>query len=139
MARKLIEGLSKPAVYYDLELAEDFETLSQNTTWLLENNIDKTIVIDEVQRHLPLFPQLRALIDRKREPGRFILLGSAEDFPTRCLHPTTVTGINGSRISLKRMSNRICRQWELPPPFHCLTISCEWYHTCTARCLTIRH
>ncbi|WP_026350960.1 ATP-binding protein [Dyadobacter beijingensis] len=77
LARKLIDGLSKPAIYYDLELVEDFETLSQNATWVLENSIDKTIVIDEVQRYLPLFPQLRALIDRKREAGRFILLGSA--------------------------------------------------------------
>lgn len=77
LARKLIDRLSKPAIYYDLELVEDFETISQNTTWVLENNIDKTIVIDEVQRHLPLFPQLRALIDRKREAARFILLASA--------------------------------------------------------------
>lgn len=77
LARKLISELNKPAVYYDLELVEDFETISQNTTWVLENNIDKTIVIDEVQRLLPLFPQLRALVDRKREAARFILLGSA--------------------------------------------------------------
>lgn len=77
LARKLIGELNKPAVYYDLELTEDFETISQNTTWVLENNIDKTIVIDEVQRLLPLFPQLRALVDRKREAARFILLGSA--------------------------------------------------------------
>ncbi|MDR6807825.1 putative AAA+ superfamily ATPase [Dyadobacter sp. BE34] len=77
LARKLIGELNKPVVYYDLELVEDFETLSQNTTWVLENNINKTIVIDEVQRLLPLFPQLRALVDRKREAGRFILLGSA--------------------------------------------------------------
>lgn len=77
LARKLISELNKPAVYYDLELVEDFETVSQNTTWVLENNIDKTIVIDEVQRLLPLFPQLRALVDRKPEAARFILLGSA--------------------------------------------------------------
>lgn len=77
LARKLISELNKPAVYYDLELVEDFETISQNTTWVLENNIDKTIVIDEVQRLLPLFPQLRALVDRKREAARFILLGPA--------------------------------------------------------------
>lgn len=77
LARKLIEELKKPAIYYDLELVEDFQTLTQNTTWILENNIEKTIIIDEVQRHLPLFPQLRALVDRKREPARFILLGSA--------------------------------------------------------------
>nr|WP_295929359.1 ATP-binding protein [uncultured Dyadobacter sp.] len=77
LARKLIGELNKPAVYYDLELTEDFQTISENTTWVLENNIDKTIVIDQVQRLLPLFPQLRALVDRKREAARFILLGSA--------------------------------------------------------------
>ncbi|NIJ50984.1 ATP-binding protein [Dyadobacter arcticus] len=77
LAQKLMTELQKPSVYFDLELAEDFEAISQNTTWLLENNIDKTIVIDEVQRLLPLFTQLRAIIDRKREAARFILLGSA--------------------------------------------------------------
>lgn len=77
LARKLMDELRKPAIYYDLELIEDFQIISQNTTWVLENNIDKTIVIDEVQRLLPLFTQLRALVDRKREAARFILLGSA--------------------------------------------------------------
>lgn len=77
LAQKLMTRLQKPSLYFDLELSEDFETLSSNTTWILDNNTDKTIVIDEVQRLLPLFPQLRALIDRKREAARFILLGSA--------------------------------------------------------------
>ncbi len=77
LAQKLMTRLERPSLYFDLELSEDYSTLSQNTTWILDNNTDKTIVIDEVQRFLPLFPQLRALIDRQREPARFILLGSA--------------------------------------------------------------
>lgn len=77
LVQKLMTRLDRPSQYFDLELSEDYETLSQNTTWILDNNTDKTIVIDEVQRYLPLFPQLRALIDRKCEPSRFILLGSA--------------------------------------------------------------
>jgi predicted AAA+ superfamily ATPase len=77
LAQKLMAELNKPSIYFDLELAEDFQTLSTDTSWVIENNADKTIVIDEVQRLLPLFPQLRALIDRKREAARFILLGSA--------------------------------------------------------------
>ncbi len=44
---------------------------------MIDNNHDKTIVIDEIQRYLPLLPQLRGLIDRNRKAGRFILLGSA--------------------------------------------------------------
>jgi predicted AAA+ superfamily ATPase len=35
------------------------------------------VIIDEVQRKKDLFPVLRALIDQKRKPGRFLLLGSA--------------------------------------------------------------
>jgi uncharacterized protein len=35
------------------------------------------VILDEVQRMPALFPLLRALVDRQRTPGRFILLGSA--------------------------------------------------------------
>lgn len=34
-------------------------------------------VLDEVQRVLPLFPALKASVDRDRRPGRFVLTGSA--------------------------------------------------------------
>lgn len=116
LSRKLTDELSKPAVYYDLELAEDFETLSQNTTWVLENNIDKTIVIDEVQRHLPLFPQLRALVDRKREAARFILLGSASpDFLQKSSESLA------GRIAYHELSPILRSEAEsafIPPPTH---------------------
>jgi predicted AAA+ superfamily ATPase len=45
--------------------------------WFLEQHLDKCVIIDEVQRMPELFPLLRALIDRQREPARFVLLGSA--------------------------------------------------------------
>ncbi len=77
LVKSLMRQLNRASVYFDLELAEDYKTLATNTTWVIENNQDKTIVIDEVQRFLPLLPQLRGLIDRNRQPGRFILLGSA--------------------------------------------------------------
>jgi len=35
------------------------------------------VVIDEVQRRLDLFPILRVLVDRKDNPARFLILGSA--------------------------------------------------------------
>lgn len=39
--------------------------------------MDKCVIIDEVQRMPELFTLLRALVDQRREPARFILLGSA--------------------------------------------------------------
>lgn len=77
LVKSLMSQLNKSSIYFDLEIAEDFETLVNNTTWVIDNNQDKTIVIDEIQRYLPLLPQLRGLIDRNRIAGRFILLGSA--------------------------------------------------------------
>ncbi|MFN8348573.1 MAG: ATP-binding protein [Spirosomataceae bacterium] len=77
LAKQLARELTKPSLYFDLELFDDFQTLSQNAAWVIDNNRDKTIIIDEVQRFLPLFPQLRGLIDRDRQAGRFVLLGSA--------------------------------------------------------------
>lgn len=77
LVKSLMNHLRKSSLYFDLEIAEDYETLVNNTTWVIDNNQDKTIVIDEIQRHLPLLPQLRGLIDRNRKAGRFILLGSA--------------------------------------------------------------
>lgn len=77
LVKSLMSQLNKSSIYFDLEIAEDYETLVNNTTWVLDNNQDKTIVIDEIQRYLPLLPQLRGLIDRNRKAGRFILLGSA--------------------------------------------------------------
>lgn len=77
LVKSLMTQLHQSSVYFDLEIAEDYETLVNNTTWVIDNNQDKTIVIDEIQRYLPLLPQLRGLIDRNRKAGRFILLGSA--------------------------------------------------------------
>ena len=43
----------------------------------LEQFTDQTVILDEIHRLPDLFPDLRGLIDRNRQPGRFILLGSA--------------------------------------------------------------
>jgi predicted AAA+ superfamily ATPase len=77
LVKSLMSQLNRTSLYFDLEIAEDYEILVNNTTWIIDNNQDKTIIIDEIQRHLPLLPQLRGLIDRYRQAGRFILLGSA--------------------------------------------------------------
>ena len=77
LAKKLQVKLGKESVYFDLEDSRDLEKIQQNQASFLETFEDKTVILDEVQRLPGLFPELRGLIDRKREPGRFILLGSA--------------------------------------------------------------
>lgn len=69
--------LNKPCVYFDLESPKVMAQLKENPEWFLSQYQDKTVIIDEVQLMLELFPLLRSLIDENRVAGRFILLGSA--------------------------------------------------------------
>lgn len=66
----------KKAVYLDLENPEDQFKLSRPDIYL-QKLTDQLVIIDEVQLMPELFPLLRSLIDQKRTPGRFLLLGSA--------------------------------------------------------------
>ena len=68
-----LQSQSKP-IYLDLKLPGDLLKL-ENPQPYFEHFSDR--LIDEVQRKLEIFPVLRALIDQKRRPGRFLLLGSA--------------------------------------------------------------
>ncbi|HNS18334.1 MAG TPA: ATP-binding protein [Bacteroidales bacterium] len=76
LIKMIREKLDKPSIYLDLETISDYSKLADPETYLREQQ-DKTVIIDEVQRLPGLFPLLRALIDLKKEPARFILLGSA--------------------------------------------------------------
>lgn len=63
-------------LYLDLERPSDLAKLTDPELFL-SRHTDKLVVMDEVQRLPELFAMLRALIDEKRVPGRFLLLGSA--------------------------------------------------------------
>lgn len=76
LLKKLLAELPKPAHYLDLELPSDARKLVDAEIYFSQF-ADQTIVVDEVQRMPALFPLIRALVDQRREPGRFILLGSA--------------------------------------------------------------
>jgi predicted AAA+ superfamily ATPase len=67
---------TKRTHYLDLEFPEDLAKLQQPTLFL-EGLQDDCVVLDEIHHMPEIFPILRALIDRNRVPGRFILLGSA--------------------------------------------------------------
>ncbi|WP_075348659.1 ATP-binding protein [Algoriphagus marinus] len=68
--------LEKDSIYIDLEKASDRAKLV-DAELFLKGQADKTVILDEIQLMPELFAELRSLIDEQREPGRFILLGSA--------------------------------------------------------------
>jgi hypothetical protein len=68
--------LDRESIYIDLEKSSDRAKLV-DAELFLKGNADKTVILDEIQLMPELFSALRSLIDEQREPGRFILLGSA--------------------------------------------------------------
>lgn len=76
LAKQLIKKIEKETVYIDIENPRDRVKLSDPVLFF-ENNMDRCIIIDEIQLMPELFSVLRPIIDMKRETGRFIILGSA--------------------------------------------------------------
>ena len=61
--------------YFDLEDPLSLARLEEPRTAL--DPLQGLVVIDEVQRRPDLFPVLRVLVDRRENPARFLILGSA--------------------------------------------------------------
>lgn len=76
LANQLRKQLNKASIYIDLEDQEDLKKILDNKIFFEENK-DKCVIIDEIQRLPELFATLRGVIDKHRVPARFILLGSA--------------------------------------------------------------
>ena len=76
LAKQIMSESAKPTLYLDLELQSDLFKLNDAELFLSQHT-EKLIVIDEVQNKKELYPLLRALVDKTREPGQFLLLGSA--------------------------------------------------------------
>jgi len=76
LVKSMLEQYPREAIYLDLESDEDLVKL-RNAEQYFNARQDKLIIIDEVQRKPGLFVLLRSVIDKRRENGRFILLGSA--------------------------------------------------------------
>lgn len=73
---KMVTKQRGESLYLDLERPSDLAKLTDPELFLTRY-ADKFIVLDEIQRRPELFAVLRALIDERRMPGRFLLLGSA--------------------------------------------------------------
>lgn len=77
LAKNIAAISNKPTYYLDLEKEEDYNLLKTNAYPFLMSLKDHCVIIDEVQTLPSLFTALRPIIDEHREPGRFVLLGSA--------------------------------------------------------------
>ncbi|MDA1349718.1 MAG: AAA family ATPase [Chloroflexi bacterium] len=73
LARQILDEGSPN--YFDLEDPASLSRLEEPLTAL--QSLQGLVVIDEVQRRPDLFPILRVLADRRDNPARFLLLGSA--------------------------------------------------------------
>jgi predicted AAA+ superfamily ATPase len=76
LARRLVDQRGAAAVYLDLEMDESRRKLAEPAPYL-RSLADRLVVLDEIQHVPELFATLRGLIDERREPGRFLILGSA--------------------------------------------------------------
>jgi uncharacterized protein len=68
---------SDPYLYLDMESPRDVAKLGEDVETFFKHHQDKLVILDEVQAQPHLFPVLRSVIDKKRDKGRFLLLGSA--------------------------------------------------------------
>ncbi len=73
---KLILSKRADSIYLDLEKPSDLLKLSDPELYLGPHQ-DHLVCLDEIQRRPEIFPVLRSLVDEKRIPGRFLVLGSA--------------------------------------------------------------
>ncbi len=76
LAKFLMQKIGKDSVYLDLENPMDLAKLSDPILFFNRNQ-DKCIVLDEIQLAPELFPILRSMVDAKKVPARYIILGSA--------------------------------------------------------------
>ncbi len=75
LARQVAAKRRGEVHWFDLELPSALARLEQPETAL--SGLRGLIVLDEIQRRPELFPVLRALVDRRPLPARFLILGSA--------------------------------------------------------------
>ncbi|HEY4289156.1 MAG TPA: ATP-binding protein [Puia sp.] len=87
LVKGIAENQPHKPIYFDLEDDADLNRL-KDPGFIFNQYQDNCIVLDEVQRMPELFTLLRPAIDKHRQPGRFILTGSAS--------PAFVKGVSES-------------------------------------------
>ncbi len=98
IAKKILKSLNNKGIILDLENPADYQKL-QSPLLFLKDFENVCVIIDEIQKIPELFEVLRYMIDQKRKPSRFLILGSA--------NPKLIKGVNESlagRISFVEVS-----------------------------------
>jgi uncharacterized protein len=106
LARELLKD-DLSSVFVDMELPSEQRKLTDPELFF-EANRNKIICLDEIQRVPEIFPVLRVEVDKLRNPGRFIILGSAS--------PALL------RQSSESLAGRIC-YYELTPFTYCEVVT----------------
>lgn len=122
IAKKFASKFSGKSTYFDLEDPRSLARLTEPMTAL--EGLSGLVVIDEVQRMPSLFPILRVLADRKDQPAKFLLLGSASPVLIKEISESLagrvalfeMDGFNLQEIGAKNFKNLWCRGG-LPPSY----------------------
>ena len=114
----MLKETIKNIVYIDLENPADLRKLDDPLLFF-EQNTNKLVCLDEIQRRPELFPVLRSVLDRNKRKGQALILGSAsrellrqssESLAGRIsyieLTPFLLSETDGSRKNLFRLWNR---------------------------------
>lgn len=77
-AKKLLPQKIKNSIYYTMDQKEIRSFAENNPRSFLTQNDKMVVTIDEVQKVPDLFDEMKAIVDDKRTPGQFVILGSTE-------------------------------------------------------------
>ncbi len=124
IAKELSKIITKETIYLDLENPRDIAKL-QDPVLYFEDNIDKCIILDEIQNKPELFPILRSMVDLKREAARFIILGSASPDSLRATSEslagriayTELTPFNLTEVYKEKIQDRLWLRGGYPNAF----------------------
>jgi len=122
IAKQFASKFSEKSTHFDLEDPRSLARLTEPMTAL--EGLSGLVVIDEVQRVPSLFPILRVLADRKDQPAKFLLLGSASQVLIKEISESLagrvalfeMDGFNLQEIGAKNFKNLWCRGG-LPPSY----------------------
>ena len=78
LAKDILLEKLKNAEYVTLDLKSHRDFADKNPNTFLKQSADYSLIIDEVQKIPHLFDEMKAIVDQKKKPGQFIILGSTE-------------------------------------------------------------
>lgn len=116
LAKKISVRKKVKSLYFDLESPAD-NSRFDNPEYFLESIDAGRIIIDEVQRKPELFALLRSLSDKKKQKGKYLLLGSASPHLVQGVSETLAGRIAYSEIApfnlteIRYGKNALNRHW----------------------------